>query len=72
MLRRPGEIARFEWAAQLDSILAFTKLRLGARFLALAGCFVFRQPLDRSLFLESRRWTVFRSEAWRLPFFLWR
>lgn len=36
MLGRPGEIARFELAAQLDSIFASTKLRL-----ALLGAFAF-------------------------------
>lgn len=36
VLGSPGEVARFELAAQLDSILAFTKLRL-----VLLGAFVF-------------------------------
>lgn len=39
-----------------------------ALFLALAGCFVFRRPLDRSLFLESQRWTVFPVGGLALAF----
>lgn len=37
--------------------LDFGALSVG--FLALATCFVFRRPLDRVLFSESWRWTVF-------------
>lgn len=41
---------------------------LGVGILALSTCFVFRRPLDRSLFLESWRWTVFPVGGLALAF----
>ena len=41
---------------------------LGVGLLALATCFVFRRPLDRSLFSESWRWTVFPVGGLALAF----
>lgn len=41
---------------------------LGIEFLALATCFAFRRPLDRSLFSEIWRWTVFPVGGLALAF----